>query len=259
MSGNKFNGVQPIIILGRPRAGTRFVMSKLNSFPEVSIQSEIPPYVTDKTIEYINELDDYYCKAAKSGDERRERQYKGWLLKKQSLIFELWKYVSQDEEVKPGTQNKYIGYKRPDHEKYISFYEKHLSDFEPLYIYCFRSFIDNYMSINSLWPNKKIETVAKDYRESVSNYLQAKRLVGDRIKLFSVDRQKQEGVNYLKEGIFPWIGLDFENLDNIELDVKPKNATPKNIRRRELTAQECKFLNENQDLNSLYLEVLADA
>jgi hypothetical protein len=44
-------------------------MSIPNNFPEVSIQSEITPYVTNKTIEYLNELDDCCFKVAKSGDK----------------------------------------------------------------------------------------------------------------------------------------------------------------------------------------------
>jgi hypothetical protein len=93
---------KPLIIVGRQRAGTRFLTSLLNSFEEVTIQGEVPTHVMEKVTRFIRDLDSYYGKAA-DRSARHDRYYKIWRRKKEHLLVSIWEYASQSRSVKSST------------------------------------------------------------------------------------------------------------------------------------------------------------
>ena len=84
--------VTPLIIAGRPRAGTRYLTDVLNRFEDVAIQSEIPNPVMAAIHRFFRDTDNYY-RGAGDSEERGERgpgELAAWQSKKTSLMFALW-------------------------------------------------------------------------------------------------------------------------------------------------------------------------
>jgi hypothetical protein len=239
------NDATPLLIVGRQRAGTRFLTWALNRFPGVSIQGEIPNPVMENVQKLIDEAEDYYAERALSGEERHEKEYQLWQRKREQLIFSIWAYAGQSGAIEPKSARIYYGYKRPNNEFYFSFYEKHLAGRKPLYIYCIRNFVDNFLSISSRWPERGIAKVADDYLDSVAQYHRMKEAAPGRVLPFVLDRHIDEGVDYLESHIFQPLGLG--DHDEILASIAAKGPVNTTVghnkpRRRELTRREKLFL-----------------
>ena len=197
----------------------------------------------------------YYARRAEGGDEQHRREYRLWGKKKEKLIFSMWAYSGQSKAVIPKSRCAYFGYKRPNNEFYFEFYEEHLKRRPPVYIYCIRNFVDNYLSIASRWPERKIAEVAKDYMQSIEQYHLMKKAAPDRVFPFVLDRHIEEGVSYLETHILQPLGLanQGEVLSRIASKGAVNTAEGKvGHRRRDLTRREQRFLNKRPDIANAF-------
>ena len=191
---------KPLIIVGRQRAGTRFLTNLLNSFDEVTIQGEVPTHVMEKVVHFVRDIDSYYAKAA-DRSSRHIRYHKIWRRKKEDLLFSFWEFTSQARAVKSTAKTRYFGYKRPNNEKYFEFYEEAFAFRLPIYIYCIRNFVDNFLSVVSRWPERTIEEIAGEYLDSVAQYHRMKEVAPDRVFLFNLDNHVKMGVDHIETNI----------------------------------------------------------
>ena len=249
---------KPLIIVGRQRAGTRFLTNVLNSFDEVTIQGEVPTHVMEKVVNFIQDIDSYYIKSADRG-ARRRRYYETWRRKKEDLVFSIWEFASQSPAVKSSAKTRYFGYKRPNNEMYFEFYEKTFAFRPPVYVYCIRNFIDNFLSVVSRWPERRIEEVAGEYMDSVAQYHRMKEVAPDRVFLFNLDSHVQIGVDHVETNVIRPLGLHMtgEHQEKIKR-MRGANRTEEDLkipRRKELTSGEQKFLDRHPELDLRFREL----
>ena len=247
--------VKPLIIVGRQRAGTRFLTNLLNSFEEVTIQGEVPTHVMNLVVHFIRETDAYYANAAQRGT-RHMRAYKTWLRKKEDLLFSIWECASQVRAVPSGPKACYFGYKRPNNERYFDFYEEAFSFRPPVYVYCVRNFRDNFLSVVSRWPERRIKDVAKDYMESLAQYHRMTEAASDRVLLFNLDNHVKYGIDHVETSVIHPLGLKLTVNHRTKLErMKARNRTEGDLkipRRTELTAKEQKFLDRHPEIDVAY-------
>lgn len=246
--------VKPLIILGRQRAGTRFLTNILNSFDDVAIQGELPDPVIRSAVRLVQQVDGFYAEMARSGNSKEQREYKGWLRKKEDLIFSIWEHAGQSRRVQYHADTKYFGYKRPNNEAYFTFYEKSFLHRRPIYVYCTRNFIDNYLSIVSRWPERSIERVSTEYMDSTMQFHKMTAGAPGRVLLFNLDDYVRFGFAYIEENIITPLSLDLTEHRRQELEsMSGANRTEEDLnipRRRELTRLEQDFILAHPELES---------
>lgn len=249
----------PLIVCGRQRAGTRYVTNVFNAFPEVSIQGEIPDRVLRSVVTFMSELDTYYLQERSSSGGNLDPK-KTWLRKRKDLLYAIWADSSQSKRVRAGDRCRYYGYKRPGHEKHYEFYERILEGSNPIYVYCLRNFRENYLSIASRWPERKISEVAEDYLKSIAICKRMRSAVGERLLLFNLDEHSRHGFGYLERAILEPLGLqaDTELRDKVS-SMGPANTTERHHgipRRRELTDAEKQYVARHPELEATYVELV---
>ena len=249
---------KPLIIVGRQRAGTRFITNLLNSFDEVTIQGEVPTHVMEKVVHFIQDIDSYYAKTA-DRSARRRRYCETWRRKKEDLLFSIWEFTSQSPVVKSSAKTRYFGYKRPNNEMYFDFYEEAFAFRPPMYVYCIRNFIDNFLSVVSRWPERRIEEVAGEYMESVAQYHRMKEVAPDRVFLFNLDSHVQMGIIHVEKNIICPLGLKLTGEHRKKTQrMKGKNRTEEDLkipRRKVLTTSEQRFVDRHPELETVFREL----
>ena len=249
---------KPLIIVGRQRAGTRFLTNLLNSFDEVTIQGEVPPHVMEKVVHFIRDIDSYYAKGA-NRSVRHRRYHNAWRRKKEDLLFSIWEFASQSRSVSSSDKTRYFGYKRPNNEKYFEFYEEVFAFRPPVYVYCIRNFIDNYLSVISRWPERGIKDIAREYLESVKQYHKMAKTAPKRVLLFNLDNHVQVGVDHVETNIIRPLGLKLTGEHRKKISrMRGRNRTEEDLkiqRRRVLTSSEQQFIDRHPELEKMFRDL----
>lgn len=249
---------KPLIIVGRQRAGTRYLTNLLNSFDAVTIQGEVPNPVMEKVVHFIRDIDSYYAAAA-DRSARHRRYYRIWRRKKEQLLFSIWEFTSQPRSVRSSANTRYFGYKRPNNEMYFDFYEEAFALRPPVYVYCIRNFVDNFLSVVSRWPERTIEEIAGEYLDSVTQYQKMKEAAPDRVLLFNLDNHVKIGIDHVETNVIRPLGLKMTNDHRRKIKrMKGGNRTEEDLklpRRRELTRSEQKFVDRHPELDLVYREL----
>ena len=252
---------KPLIILGRQRAGTRFLTEVLNSFDEVSIQGELPNPVMRTAKRCIQDIERFYAEAARTGGEKDRREYKGWLRKKEDFIFSIWEHAGQSRRARYHARTRYFGYKRPNNESYFRFYERSFRHRKPIYVYCTRNFVDNYLSIVSRWPERSIERVSSEYIESTMQYHRMVARAPARVLLFNLDDYIGRGLAYIEKNIINPLELELSRDHRSDLErMNARNRTEEDLntpRRRELTEAEQAFIRSHPELEAEFMKLCA--
>lgn len=253
----------PLIVCGRQRAGTRFVTNLLNSFEDVTLQGEIPNPVMRAAERFVRDSDKYYANNAKSG-RSGAKQLELWQSKRPLLMFDIWAGVSQAPRAYEDSGCRYYGYKRPNNEFYFDLYEDIFLINKPQYIYCLRSFSENFLSISSRWPDRSIEQVAEDYMSSLDQFQKMRDAAPGRVHLFNLDAHIVGGWEYTEAAILEPLGLvphDETHRQQL-ISAGPINTTERDAkkpRRRELTKEEMAFLAQSPELAQKYEEAVRRA
>jgi hypothetical protein len=234
---------RPLMVVGRPRCGTRFVANALNRSPTVFLQGEIPARAMENAVRFLSETSDYFAtvpKWAASWDQNRR-----------ALLYALWTSMNKGRPRAAGTTITWFGHKTPEHDEYWEFYRNFFGDLTPKYVFCMRNFVEHYLSLNSMNGRYKIEVVASGYRASVARYAEMKAALGGNVSLFLLDDLARGGIEYLRETVFERLGIEVDNQTLSRIDPsRPANSTEGagRLRRKELTADERVYLNKNDDL-----------
>lgn len=248
----------PLIIVGRQRAGTRFLTNLLNSFDEVTIQGEVPPQVMEKVVHFIRDIDSYYANTADRG-ARRRRYYETWRRKKEDLLFSIWEFTNQSPVVKSSAKTRYFGYKRPNNEMYFDFYEEAFVFRPPMYVYCIRNFVDNFLSVVSRWPERNIKDIAGEYLDSVTQYHKMKKAAPDRVLLFNLDNHVRMGIDHVESNVIRPLGLKLSDEHRRKIKrMKGRNRTEEDLkipRRKTLSTSEQQFVNRHPELEIAFREL----
>jgi hypothetical protein len=234
---------RPLMVVGGPRCGTRFVAGALNRSSKVFIQGEIQPEVMDHAIGFLSGATHYFASAPKWAAS--------WENSRRPLLYALWASMVKSTPSPPRTRVDWFGHKTPRHDRYWKFYRDFLGEDRPKYVFCMRNFVDHYLSMNSMNELATIDLVARKYRASVARYAEMKTALGDDVLLFVLDDLSKDGVDYLRKTLFERLDIEVDERRVSRIDVsRPANSTEGagRLRRKDLTAHERAFLAKNEDL-----------
>ena len=235
---------RPLMVVGGPRCGTRFVAGALNRSPTVLVQGEIPWEAMDNAVRFLSETSDYFASVPEWAAS--------WQQSRRALLYALWTSMVKGRQRAARTTIAWFGHKTPRHDRYWEFYRNFLGDdVSPKYVFCMRNFVDHYLSMNSMNERHTIDLVARDYRASVARYADMKAALGDDVSLFVLDDLSEGGVDYLRETLFERLGIEVGDRTLCRIDASRRaNSTEGagRARRKELTLAERIFLDGNQDL-----------
>jgi hypothetical protein len=236
-------GARPLMVVGGPRCGTRFVANALNCHPAILVLGEIPRPVMDNAVRFLSETGGFFAS---------ERQWSvSWERSRRDLLFEIWASMIKGTPRVPKAKIAWFGHKTPQHERYWKFYQEFFGDVGPKYVFCMRNFVDHFLSISSMNDQHAIDHIARKYRASVTRYAQMKAELGESVSLFILDDLREGGIDYVRETLFERLGIDVDDRTLSRIDVsRQANSTEGagRSRRRELTADERDFVERNQDL-----------
>lgn len=188
--------VTPLIVVGPPRSGTRFIANVLNQVPGITIHGEIPDYILQGLFRVIKRCDRIYPKNA---DKSRGLN---WDASKRDFMFASWANLTKGKKIKVESQTRFFGYKTPFHERYFDFYNNFFYPVHPVYICCIRSFPEHLLSVQARWPKRVIAYVALRYVMSLRQLRYMKEKSSEHVLFFFLDEYKQTGSKYLKKKIF---------------------------------------------------------
>jgi hypothetical protein len=234
---------RPLMVVGAPRCGTRFVASALNRSPVVRVQGEIPWQAMDNAVRFLSETTEYFTSAPQWAAS--------WHYSRHALLYALWTSMVKGRPRAIRTAITWFGHKTPRHDRYWEFYRDFFVDVKPKYVFCIRNFVDHYLSMNSMNERHSIDSIARDYRVSVARYAEMKAALGEDISLFVLDELGEGGVDYLRRTLFEGLGIEVDDRTLSRIDVSRRANSTEGAgrsRRTELSAEERKFLERNTDL-----------
>jgi Sulfotransferase family len=242
---------RPLMVVGRPRCGTRFVASALSRHPAVLLLGEIPAPAMDNAIRFLSET---------AGVFASEPRWSGWENSRRDLLYAMWASMLKGMPRESRGTIRWFGHKTPRHDEYWEFYRDFFGDAGPKYVFCMRNFVDHYLSLNSLKEHRSanpvdrarnIHLVAREYRASVARYADMKAALGDDVSLFVLDDLREGGIDYVRETVFERLGIEVDNPTLSRIDVSQRANSTEGAgaaRRTELSADERSFLERNGDL-----------
>jgi hypothetical protein len=242
---------RPLMVVGAPRCGTRFVARTLNSHPAIRLHGEIPKVAMDHAIRFLVDTREFFA--------TRPAWSTSWEQGRRDLLYGLWSTIVKST-ARPGSGTlRWFGHKTPRHDQYWEFYRDFFSNHEVKYVFCMRSFIDHYLSMVSIAKHRnvnynpqsnKIKPIAREYRASVTRYAAMKTALGDSVSLFLLDDLRDGGLEYVRVTLFEHLGIAVDEATLARIDAAtPANPTvARGSRRTDLTAEEHAFLEQNPDL-----------
>jgi hypothetical protein len=235
---------RPLMVVGGPRCGTRFVANALNRSPTVLVQGEIPSQAMDNAIRFLSETTDYFASVPQWAA--------GWEQGRPALLYALWASMVKRNPRAVRRTITWFGHKTPRHDSYWEFYRDFLGDdVVPKYVFCMRNFVDHYLSMNSMNERHTIDRVATEYRASATRYAEMKAALGENVSLFILDDLREGGIDYVRETLFERLGIEVDQRTLARIDVVHQANSTEGAgrsRRRELTVGERVFLDKNDDL-----------
>jgi hypothetical protein len=234
---------RPIMVVGGPRCGTRFVAGALNRSRTVLLQGEIPSEAMDNAVRFLSDTTDYFASFPKWAAS--------WEQSRRALLYALWASMVKGRPRTVRNPLTWFGHKTPRHDRYWEFYRDFFGDVSPKYVFCMRNFVEHYLSMNSMNEHEPIHHVAREYRASIARYADMKAALGDDVSLFVLDELREGGVDYVRKTLFERLGIEVDERALARIDpARRANSTEGagRSRRRELTTDERVFLANNQDL-----------
>ena len=127
------------------------------------------------------------------------------------------------------------------------FYREFFGEVCPKYVFCMRNFVDH-PSMHSMYQDLSIESLARKFRYFVARYAEMKATLGDNVLSFILDDLREGGIDYVRTTLFERLDIEVDDLTLAQINVsRQANSTEGHgrSRRRELTAQESAFLEQN--------------
>lgn len=197
-----FDGVTPLIVVGPPRSGTRFVTAVLNAIPRVQLYSEIHDEILAPMKKSLRQAERVYDSSERDGSPAH------WEARKRGLMYSVWHGLSADRQRPPRKKSLYIGYKTPFHEQHFEFYNRYFDPVRPVYICCIRSFVDHFLSVQARWPRHGIVYTAFRYIRSLRKIRRMKAERPDEVIVFVLDDCREQGYPYIRERLLRPLGLE---------------------------------------------------
>jgi hypothetical protein len=240
---------RPLLVVGSPRCGTRFVANALNSHPKIHLNAEIPLQAMTASEEWLRRLSNAYEGFA--AHPRRGQWSKGWESSRHQMIYAIWGTLIKSVFKPPEHPVDWYGYKTPHHERFWPLWRDLFpDDRQPRYVFCIRNFLDHSRSQQAKTPAVTIERLASEYRQSVNTYADMKAQLGESVSLFVLDDLAPGGIDYVRSTLFDRLGIPVD--DDILAGIDPgrpiNDGASMGQSKRQYTEEERAFLELNGDL-----------
>jgi Sulfotransferase family len=234
---------RPLMVVGAPRCGTRFVANALNRHPAIVVHGEIPKPAMENAIRFLRRTDKFFATVPQWSA--------AWQASQRELLYCMWASMVKGKQLESTADTAWFGHKTPRHDRYWKFYREVFGEVCPKYVFCMRNFVDHYLSMHSMCQDLSIANVARKFRGSVARYAEMKATLGDNVSLFILDDLREGGIDYVRTTLFEGLDIEVERRALARINVsRQANSTEGHgrTRRRELTADESAYLEVNQDL-----------
>jgi hypothetical protein len=234
---------RPLMVVGAPRCGTRFVANALNRHPAIVVHGEIPKPAMENAILFLRRTDRFFAKVPQWSA--------AWQASQRDLLYGMWASMVKGKQLESSPGTAWFGHKTPRHDRYWKFYREFFGEVCPKYVFCMRNFVDHYLSMHSMYEDLSIESIARKFHGSIARYAEMKAALGDNVSLFILDDLREGGIDYVRTTLFERLDIEVEDRTLARINVsRQANSTEGHgrSRRRELTADESAFLEANQDL-----------
>jgi len=220
--------VKFIQVCGYQRSGTSFLSKVLNSHPDIYISGELPRNMYGPSVSFLKKLVEDFDRIG--GSER-----KSWQLKKRQFNLDLFLSASKyDEDCKGARSAAIFGNKTPRAERYYKFLLAAMRDMDPVFIYCLRDPDKTLESkMNMFRTSRNFSYSLKDYENSIKDLLEMRRVVPDRVYVFSIENYNNDKEAELNK-LLRFVGARF-SADVVDLlkAVPPRNTTSDQLKSRE--------------------------
>lgn len=208
--------IQPLIVCGYVRSGTRMCANLLNNSREVELQGEILPSVAESTLAWLNAMKQH---------PRNKDPQTFYRFCRSTL-----RTVSKSNPLKREGV-RWFGHKTPRHEKWFSEYELLFDhgDARARYVYCLRNPIHVWRSYRAM-PWRSVPDVRQflmDWVRSVEAYEDMKRTAPDRVILFNLDLMltQTDVPAWLSKTIFEPLDIDSGTFSKAISEVHNTNSS----------------------------------
>jgi hypothetical protein len=239
----------PLLVVGSPRCGTRFVANALQTHPDIHLNAEIPLQAMAATEVWLRRLSHTYQGYAVHA--RRAGWERGWEGSRHEMVYAIWATLTKGVFRAPDHPVAWYGYKTPHHERFWPLWRDLFpADRQPRYVFCTRNFLDHSRSQQAKTPAVTIDKIAAEYRQSVNTYAEMKAALGDHVSLFVLDDLASGGRDYVREVLFDRLSIpvDAETLSRIDPGRPVNDGASMGQSKRPPTDAERSFLERNQDL-----------
>ncbi|CAB4908084.1 unannotated protein [freshwater metagenome] len=247
------DNARPLMVVGLPRCGTRFIANAFNKHPAVHLNGEIPHVTMKAAIEFVTATDEFFTsrdRVLTNRDNAYVTIESGWTTQRRELLYTMWASLPKSVPVAlPDHSVGWYGHKTPNHDQFWEFYRDFFGGSGPKYVFCMRGFADNYISRDAIGA-KPIAQVAKQYRAAVNRYADMKEALGDDVSLFILEDLREGGVDYLREVLFDRLSIPVsaDVLTVIDPHTPANSSAQKGIEKRSLNDAERAFIAKNRDL-----------
>lgn len=234
---------RPLMVVGAPRCGTRFVANALNRHPAIVVQGEIPKPAMERAVQFLTRTGEYFASVPQWSAS--------WEHSQRDLLYCIWSAMIKSKQLRRRAKIAWFGHKTPRHDQYWEFYRDFLDLTRPKYVFCIRNFVDHYLSVKAMKESHTMDRIAEEYRLSVNRYAAMKAALGDDISLFILDDLREGGIDYVRVMLFEGLGIEVDDSTLARIDVTRQANSSKGhgrSRRKELSGDEMAFMEENQEL-----------
>lgn len=248
---NHYTDVNPIIVCGTGRSGTRQFADILSLHGKVSLIGEIQRAFQRDILSMAQRKEI----AAKN----KPRELSKWRSDKLAFLYHSWRIFAKSSIDLPA-DTQFIGHKTPGSELLFEQYEDFFRTEEkkPTYFYCGRNFESTWKSFKAMqWnPHRNVSDFSSVYLTSWGAFEKMKEAIPDRTILLNLDDYvaASEKEVFCKENIFSPLGLQIdERLSNALSAVQNRNSSLNTVGSapKDLTADELEYIESNSELKSL--------
>ncbi|MGB2199728.1 MAG: sulfotransferase [Pseudooceanicola atlanticus] len=239
-----------LVIGGPPRSGTRFIANALNAHSDIVVQGEMHPEMLRNSLEYFRKNNRLY----KEIDKKQKGQQVGskyWKRNRRDLFYRMVCAGQKINVLGTPKGTKLSGFKLPRAELQASGIARVVGQYS--FLYCLRRFEPHFLSCANRW-NSQIDSVAEQYRESITTALEL--LQADKMNFvaFSLEKMEAEPQSHLMHIAGKLQIADPETWVQGVDPTKKANHAEKFVsdKRETLNDDEQAFMNANPDLDEMY-------
>ncbi|WP_242523999.1 sulfotransferase [Microbulbifer salipaludis] len=219
--------INPIIVCGAARSGTRMVTDLLNEHPEIAVQEEMHAKTIESFFAFLKNVDDVYDHYS----ERKGRRLDGsWNLSKAAFAHTFFACANKKDCIGTNKSLKFHGIKTPGYERYFEEFESVFSTLLPHYVYCVRPVAKVWRSWRSMGYLSDLEVFKIRYQRSLRQAIKIKASAASRFVLFDLESfvESDNKEQFVHDNLFSRLGFGEKSVRLASISSLPNRNSLKN-------------------------------